>query len=65
KSIIEWDPDKTNADYLYEIKQPATQRQFAYVSYLFNYTWYGHFEVNQPLFEKSKTAYETLYRELS
>lgn len=65
KSIIEWDPEKTNADYLYEIKQQSLQSQFAYVSYLFNYTWYGHFEVDQPLFEKSKSAYEKLSRELS
>jgi hypothetical protein len=64
KSIIEWDPDKTNADYLYEIKQTTLQSQFAYVSYLYNYTWYGHFDIDKELFEKSKIAYEKIFRSL-
>ncbi|MFN4198161.1 MAG: DUF4129 domain-containing protein [Flavobacterium sp.] len=64
KSIIEWDPDKTNADYLYEIKQPPLQSQFAYVSYLYNYTWYGHFDIDKESFDKSKTAYEKIFRSL-
>lgn len=58
KQVIEWDPEKTNSDYLYEIKSESFKKDFAYLSYLYNYIWYGEFEIDEPTFEKAKKAFE-------
>ena len=60
KGIIEWDIEKTNSDYLYEIKNETRRDEFAYLSYLYNYIWYGEFELDEATFEKAKTAPPTL-----
>jgi hypothetical protein len=58
KQIIEWDVEKTNSDYLYEIKNEAQKEDFAYLSYLYNYIWYGEFELDEETFTKARTAFE-------
>lgn len=58
KQIISWDVEKTNSDYLYEIKDPAQKDDFAYLSYLYNYIWYGEFELDDVTFAKAKNAFE-------
>lgn len=60
KQVIEWDVEKTNSDYLYEIQNPAIKSQFEYVSYLYNYIWYGEFELDEVTFIKAKKAFDTL-----
>ncbi len=56
--ILVWDIEKTNTDYLYEIKNEADKTQFEYLSYLYNNIWYGEFELDQQTFDKAKTAFE-------
>lgn len=58
KQIIEWDVEKTNTDYLYEIKNEAQKENFAYLSYLYNNIWYGEFELDEETFAKAKNAFE-------
>ena len=58
KQIIEWDIEKTNSDYLYEIKSQDLKEEFAYLSYLYNNIWYGEFELDEATFEKAKNAFE-------
>jgi len=58
KNIIEWDVEKTNTDYLYEIQNPAFKSKFEYVSYLYDYIWYGEFDLDEETFLKAKTAFE-------
>ena len=58
KQIIVWDIEKTNSDYLYEISNQSQKEEFAYLSYLYNYIWYGEFELDTATFEKAKTAFE-------
>ncbi len=59
KELIEWDAEKTNSDYIYEIKSASLKANFEYLSYLYNYIWYGEFEVTLPEFEKAKKAFDT------
>jgi hypothetical protein len=56
KSIIDWNQEKTNSDYLYEIKSDALRKDFEYVSYLYNYIWYGEFEIDNDTFEHALQA---------
>ena len=64
KDIIDWNPEKTNSDYLYEIKSNTLKTDFSYVSYLYNYIWYGEFEVDQTSFESAKHTMEKTLQSL-
>lgn len=57
--IIHYDVEKTNNDYRNEIKTPKVKEDFAYTSYLYNYIWYGEFDVNSEEFNKAKHAFST------
>ncbi|RZJ64499.1 MAG: DUF4129 domain-containing protein [Flavobacterium sp.] len=56
--IIEWDVEKTNSDYLYEIRNEKDKENFAYLSYLYNYVWYGEFETDDATFDKAVRAFQ-------
>jgi len=58
KEIIEWDVEKTNSDYIYEIKSPKLKEDFTYLSYLYNYIWYGEFEIEENTLEKAVKAFQ-------
>lgn len=64
KELIIWDIEKTNSDYLYELKNQETKDEFAYLSYLYNYIWYGEFELDEETFAKAKTAFEKSMKSL-
>lgn len=55
--VIEWDIEKTNSDYLYEIKRDALKQEFQYLSYIYDYSWYGEFSVDNELFTKAEKAF--------
>jgi hypothetical protein len=58
RNIIEWHVDKTNTDYLYEIQSKELKDNFQYLSYLYNYIWYGEFEMNETTFNQAQKAFE-------
>ena len=64
KNMIEWDIEKTNSDYLYELKEQTFKSDFEYVSYLYNYIWYGEFELDEVTFIKAKKAFDNLINSL-
>jgi hypothetical protein len=55
---IEWDIEKTNSDYLYELSNPAHKEEFTYLSYLYNYIWYGEFEIDDTTFRKTENRFK-------
>lgn len=52
KEIIHWDYRKTNQEFSTEIKDKTLQQAFQKTTLLFNYIWFGDFELNQIDFEK-------------
>lgn len=62
--IIAWDIEKTNSDYIYEIKNTELKDTFNYLSYLYNYIWYGEFDIDQSTFEKAKNSFENTLKTL-
>jgi len=56
-NYIEWDIEKTNSDYLYELRSPAHKEEFTYLSYLYNYIWYGEFEIDESTFNKTEKRF--------
>ena len=65
KHLIEWDVEKTNSDYLYEIKDEAQKEDFAYLSYLYNNIWYGEFELDEETFAKARNAFEKSIKKIN
>lgn len=63
--VIKWDLEKTNSDYLSEIKDGETRNSFQYLSYLYNNIWYGEFAVDLLEFEKARQAFESFLKRWS
>jgi hypothetical protein len=57
REIIDWHWDKTNSDYLYEIKNDALKKDFEYLSYVYDYSWYGDFPVDEYAFARAERAF--------
>ncbi|PZR21208.1 MAG: DUF4129 domain-containing protein, partial [Flavobacterium psychrophilum] len=57
REIIDWHWDKTNSDYLYEIKDNTLRKDFEYLSYLYDYSWYGEFPIDSDAFIKAEKAF--------
>ncbi|MDR2816432.1 MAG: hypothetical protein LBB62_07000 [Proteiniphilum sp.] len=57
RDIIQWNPDKTNIDYLFEIRDKALQKQFGYLSYLYSYIWYGGFSINDSEYGNARGTF--------
>lgn len=57
KNIIEWHYDKTNSEYLNEIKDDNTKSIFKRVSYIYDYVWYGEFPIDEHSFEKHQADF--------
>lgn len=57
KNIIVWHHQKTNSDYLYEIKVKEHKQQFEKLSYLYNHIWYGSFEINDEVFQQARKSF--------
>jgi len=55
---INWAPEKTNADYTYELQEESEKEQFAYLSYLYNTIWYGEYELIETDFFKAKNSFD-------
>ena len=64
KELIVWELEKTNSDYLIEIKEEAVKQDFQYLSYLYNNIWYGEFDINSESFSQAKTSFETFLKKL-
>ncbi|MEZ0181759.1 MULTISPECIES: DUF4129 domain-containing protein [Flavobacterium] len=64
-NYIEWDIEKTNSDYLYELQKPAHKEEFTYLSYLYNYIWYGEFEINDTTFNKAENRFKNALKTFS
>jgi hypothetical protein len=63
-NIIKWHRDKTNNDYLYEIKDETLRSQFRYLSYIYDYSWYGEFPLNKVDYAKAEKAFTEIINRL-
>lgn len=58
--IIKYEFDKTNSDYTREIKQTSLSSQFKKSASIYEYVWYGNFDVSETDFDKAKMQFVTL-----
>ena len=56
--VIQFSPDKTNQYYLHEIPAGEQQKKFASLTRIYEYVWYGKFEINRSQYQHFKNEFE-------
>jgi hypothetical protein len=62
KELIRYDPDKTNLQYLQELKNEKQRNDFSYLSYIYNYIWYGEFPITEIDYLKAENAFNSFIK---
>lgn len=65
RNLISWDYDKTNLDYYREIENPNLKDNFKKVSYLYDYVWYGEFDIDAEGFANARVDFERFTKNMS
>ena len=65
RHIIEWQPQKTNEDYIKELNQSNYQLDFENITRIYDYVWYGEFNVDAFKFESLKSPFEALNKTIN
>lgn len=60
QEIITWQQEKTNNDYITEIQKENLQSDFKSITRIYDYVWYGEFNIDQLKFETLKVSFENL-----
>ncbi len=58
RKLISWNPEKTNKDYVAELKTPHIKKDFSDLSYIFDYVWYGEFNIEEQSYQNFKNKYQ-------
>lgn len=64
QKLIDYHKDKTNTEYLFELKNVGQKEQFSYLLYLYNYIWYGEFAISQTEFQLAENEYQSFKKSL-
>ncbi|MFC2721065.1 MAG: DUF4129 domain-containing protein [Flavobacteriaceae bacterium] len=64
KNIIEWNPEKTNRDYMTEIKEKQLQGKFRDATKIFDYVWYGEFEIDENSYHQMKEKWSVFHEKI-
>ena len=59
KKLIDWNPEKTNRDYLYELKSEKLKENYKQLAYIFDNVWYGEFDIDENDYQYYKTKFQT------
>lgn len=51
QGVLTWSPDRTDRDYMAQIKDPGLRARFAQAALVFQWVWYGHAEVDRARYE--------------
>ena len=57
RNIINWEPEKTNKDYVADIKANEVKREFSSLAYVYENVWYGEFDIDEESYGKFKSRF--------
>lgn len=57
ENLIDWQRDKTNHEYIDELRRPDLRSAFAELTHLFEYIWYGDFPVDEHGYERVRQRF--------
>ena len=60
RDIISWEHQKTNEDYINEIQKRSIKNSFKDITKIYDYVWYGEFNIDELKFETLKTSFDNL-----
>lgn len=60
KNLISWEQQKTNEDYIDEIREETLKNKFIAGTYLYDFIWYGNFELDKIAFLKAQNKFTEL-----
>ena len=63
-NVISWHFDKTNQDYYKEIENLQLKDSFKKVSYVYDYVWYGEFDLDAAGFANAQLDFERFTKNL-
>ena len=63
-NLINWKTEKTNRDYINELRATNYGNKFREVTLLFDYAWYGETPVNENMFGQIQHEFTTFYSQL-
>jgi hypothetical protein len=64
KNEIEWRINKTNTDYVREVKEKPWQSLFRNLTFQFEYVWYGETQIQKDKFENLHAEFKQLHNQL-
>lgn len=64
KELIDWQLQKTNHDYENEIKKPDLKKAFTKITRLYDYVWYGDFDIDEPQYQRAEVIFSNLQKTL-
>lgn len=59
KKLIDWNPENTNRDYLYQLKTESHKKKYTQLAYIFDHVWYGEFLINEDQYQGFKKQFQT------
>ncbi len=62
---IEWQPQKTNEDYITELDNTYYKPDFENITKIYDYVWYGEFNIDAVKFESLKLPFESLNKTIT
>lgn len=57
QKLISWNLEKTNKDYINELKDEHVKINFQELTHIFNYVWYGDFEIDEERYHLLKVKF--------
>ncbi len=58
--LINWESQKTNTDYIKELNDAGLKDQFKVITKLYDYIWYGSFEVNEKSYQQAEKEFQSI-----
>lgn len=65
KNIIQYHFEKTNTDYYREIADSSLKTNFNRISYLYDYIWYGEFDLDEEGYKNAKKSFDQLHTKMN
>lgn len=64
KNWINWRRNKTNQDYVLELRKSKHGQEFAQLTRQFDISWYGDFPISKELYEQIEPGFQGFYRRI-
>lgn len=64
QEVIDWQLQKTNHDYENEIQKPDLKKAFSKITRLYDYVWYGDFDINESQYRQAEIIFSTVQKTL-